>query len=183
MDYLFIDVESGGTSPSRHAILQFGAVAMKDSKIIGAIQFYVKPTREVQAEALAYNSLDMSIVESTGLDPVIASDRIVDFLWEMFQGSKPILVGHNVGMDKYMTSIQLFEECGRDLDKYVSYRCIDTMSLLWGLHLAGKLPIEACSSSGAFKHFGIEVKNRHTALGDIYATIDLFTLCLEMMKQ
>jgi DNA polymerase III epsilon subunit-like protein len=56
------------------------------------------------------------------------------------------------------------------------------MSLLWGLHFAGRLPIEACSSSGAFKYFNIGVGKRHDALDDCIATVELYEKLIELMR-
>jgi DNA polymerase III epsilon subunit-like protein len=43
------------------------------------------------------------------------------------------------------------------------------------LYFTGKTDTKIVGSSEAFKHFDIEVRGRHTALGDAMATAELFT--------
>jgi DNA polymerase III epsilon subunit-like protein len=46
------------------------------------------------------------------------------------------------------------------------------------LYFTGKTDTKIVGSSEAFKHFDIEVRGRHTALGDAMATAELFTRML-----
>ena len=66
-----------------------------------------------------------------------------------FISCKPIIVGHNLSLDKYMID-RLLKQFGYNLDDLISHRSIDTMSLLWNLFLRNEIPLEACSSKGLF---------------------------------
>jgi DNA polymerase-3 subunit epsilon len=91
------------------------------------------------------------------------------------------LAGHNPSIDKYMVR-ELFNRCNLNMDDYISYRMIDTMSLIWGLYAIEKLPIEACSSNGAFEYFNIKVEKRHHALDDCMATVKLYDKLIKLME-
>lgn len=183
MNLLFIDTETGGTDPRRHTLLQVAAVAYKDGKILGQLQFNNRVTHYTTTEeAMKINGLDLQDVYNTGVTPSDGVQMLNNFIKRHFGDEKPILAGHNVSFDKYFIQYQLYENNGLNINDFISYRMLDTMSLLWGLHFAGKVPKEACSSSGAFKYFGIEVEGRHTALGDCLATVKLFEKLIGLIK-
>lgn len=172
MNLLFLDVETGGLDPTQNPLLQVGAVAVVDGEVKG--RFEVNTSFDPQKytchpTALVKNQILLAEHQRLGKSPSIAVMELISFLTTHFD-EKPILVGHNPAIDKYMVRLQLFQVYGLDMDKYISHRMIDTMSLIWGLHMAGILPKSACSSDGAFEHFGIVVDKRHTGLGDSEAT-------------
>lgn len=182
MELLFLDTETGGLNPSSQSLLQVGLVAYCDGKIKDKKFISIKEEEYyITAEAMMYNGLDLyNDVYKNGLRTEEAVEEIIKFIQISFK-SKPILVGHNVALDKYFLK-KLFETEYEDMDEYISYRMIDTMSLIWGLHMVGKLPIEACSSSGAFDYFNIDVKGRHTAIGDCLGTVELYEKLLEQLR-
>jgi DNA polymerase III epsilon subunit-like protein len=170
---MFVDVETGGLNPRRHSLLQIGAVAYKNGIQDQLILNLSLDEYTTTPEALKVNCLDLAWLKEHGLPPVKAMETFLDFLTRNFGNEKPILVGHNIAFDKAFLE-QFFCSQGRDFKAYVSHRMLDTMSILWGLHFAGKIPAEACSSSGAFKYFGCEPERPHDALEDCLATVRLF---------
>lgn len=183
MELLFLDTETGGLDPFKDSLLQVGLVAYIDGKIADKKFISIKQeSYSVTAEALKYNKLDLyKDVYENGCKPREALDEVIDFIQRNFN-DRPILVGHNVSLDKYFLK-QLFNKQNESIDKHINHRMIDTMSLLWGLHIANRIPKEACSSDGAFKYFNIEVKNRHNALDDCTATVKLYEELIQMIKQ
>jgi DNA polymerase-3 subunit epsilon len=93
-------------------------------------------------------------------------------------------VGHNVGFDIGMLKRLCKLANAVPFEDLFSHRSLDTMSILRYLHLAGKVPESALSSTGGFDHFGIIVPpaDRHTALGDARATAELLNRMLALIK-
>ncbi|WP_336786894.1 3'-5' exonuclease [Paenibacillus sp. MMO-177] len=190
MRILFTDSETGGLDPRRHSLLQLAVVSYEVGKgMIAADEFYVKNDHyELTEEAMKINQLDvLNEVHIKGLYDHEACDRIVSFIERSFgqietKADRPILSGHNVGFDKSFMEYQLFDHYHTPMQKYISHRTLDIMSLLWGLHIAGKIPVEACTSQGAFEYFGVDNKKAHTALSDILASIEVFEKAMKLMK-
>jgi DNA polymerase III epsilon subunit-like protein len=182
MNLLFTDVETGGLKAGKHSLLQVALVAVKDGVENGRIDFFISQDNyTVTPEALKINKLDLLQVKKEGVSPERACQLIIEFIAKYFGTEKPILVGHNVNFDKGFLSV-LFEENGINIEKYISHRMIDTMSLLWGLYDVGKVPFEACNSKGAFEYFNIIVDKLHDALDDTLATVQLYYKILELLK-
>ena len=184
MKLLFLDVETGGLDPFTHSLLEVGMVAYADGEVIDRLFLSIKhDLYHIDAEALIYNGINLTDIWRNGISPKEAVSRMIDFIQTNFgPKKKPILVGHNPSLDKFML-IQLFGSVQRDLSNYVSHRMIDTMSLIWTLHMVGQLPIQACSSDGAFKFFNIGVERRHNAIDDCLATITLFERLVAIMRE
>lgn len=181
MNLLFADVETGGLDPEKHSLLQVGMAAYKDGKIVDTLNIFIKEdTYHVTPEAMKINGLDLAEVKKNGIDKFMAVDLIVKFVEKNFGEEKPILVGHNVNFDKNFLQ-QLFFYTANNIEKFIGHRMIDTMSLLWGLFGANKIPFEACNSKGAFEYFNINVK-LHDALEDTLGTVKLYEECIKLIK-
>jgi DNA polymerase-3 subunit epsilon len=182
MNLLFLDTETGGLDPKKNSLLQIGLVAYVDGSIKNTKEFSIKEDiYNINAYAMKYNGLDLyEDIYKGGVSPECALKLLTDFIADNFVEEIPILVGHNPSIDKYMIK-ELFSRCNKDMNDYISHRMIDTMSIIWGLHFAGKLPIKACSSNGAFKYFNIVPKKRHHALDDSLATVKLFENLLRLL--
>lgn len=182
MKLLFLDTETGGLNPSVNSLLQAGLVAYDDGEILDKIEFTIKEDcYNINAFALKFNGLDLyEDIYKNGITKNDAVKEIIDFISKNFD-EIPILVGHNPSIDKYMIK-ELFNQCDLDMEKYISHRMIDTMSLIWGLHIVNKLPFEACSSDGAFKYFNISVAKRHHALDDCIATVELYEELIKLLE-
>ncbi|MGE6227578.1 exonuclease domain-containing protein [Paenibacillus chitinolyticus] len=189
MKILFVDTETGGVDPRKHSLLEVGLVAYEVGKgIIDSKEFYISHENySVTEHAMKINNIDLSIAKDWGHKPHWATHKLLNFIEESFdviksKDDRPILGGHNVGFDKSFIEYQLFDASGYDMQKYISHRTIDVMSLLWGLHIAGKLPKEACYSAGANEYFGIKNEKAHTALSDILATVQVYEKAIQLIK-
>lgn len=177
MDLLFLDTETGGTDPFRHSLLQVGAVAYHNKERFKAnLSLEEYNTTEI---ALKINQLNIEELKEQGTTIDATVSNFTDFIKRNF-AEKPVLVGHNIAFDKYFIR-ELFMSNQLNMDDFISHRMIDTMSILWGLHLAGKIPIEACSSSGAFKYFGVTQRKYHDALDDALMTVELFEKLIQLI--
>lgn len=100
----------------------------------------------------------------------------------MVPENKATLAGHNVSFDRDFLKVLIEENSNHSFEAFVSHRLLDTMSILNFLVVNNKLPVDVLSSDGAFRHFGIVVENRHTAMGDVEATIVLFDYLSEFLQ-
>lgn len=183
MNILFVDTETGGLNPFKHSLLEVGLVAQVNGHQTGVLQFYVKhDSYEITEKAMQVNKLNIDDVNNEGIDTKEAAEKMKTFVLEHFGNEKPVLCGHNPSIDKYMIRQQIFSANGLEMDDLISHRMIDTMSIIWALHLAGALPYEACSSSGAFEYFGISIRERHKALDDCLATAELLLKLIERVR-
>ena len=181
MDLLFVDVETGGLNPGVNSLLQVGMVAYIDGDIRDMLEFSIREENYVvSAYSLEYNGLDLyKDIYKLGVSKGDAVLNITDFIKKNFL-DKPVFVGHNPSIDKYFLR-DLFTQCHMEMDDHISHRMIDTMSLLWGLYIAGKVPYSACSSTGAYEYFKIPTPDKHRAIPDCVATIDLFEHLIDLL--
>ena len=178
---VFIDTETGGLDPRVHSLLSLGLVEWEDSVIKKTKEILINDGElNVTDAALAINKIDLSSHKIKAISPIKAVKEILLFIeWAGNQQDKITLAGHNVGFDIKFTRL-LFESQNYNFEDYFSHRSIDTASILHYLYLTGKLDTKIVGSSDAFKHFEIEVRGRHTALGDAIATAELFTKMINL---
>jgi DNA polymerase-3 subunit epsilon len=178
---LFIDTETGGLDPKNHSLLSVGLVLWRECKIFDIQEVFVNDGKlNATREALEINGIDLDQHRKTSVAPGKAIRQMIQFMKRNFDTSELItLAGHNVGFDISFVRF-LFESQNYRFADYFSHRSIDTSSILHYLYFTGKLESKIVSSTDAFKHFGIEVAGRHTALGDAIATAELFTKLIEL---
>ena len=177
---VFIDTETGGLEPTINSLLSVALVIWHDFEIIDSFEVLINDGKlNATAEALKINGIDLVEHKKNGLNPEKAILRINQFLAKHFDEAEKItLAGHNVNFDinffKFFLSQNNFS-----FHKRFSHRVVDTATILYYLYIAGKIKQKSISSSEAFKLFGIDVDNRHTAIGDAIATAKLFSLLLK----
>lgn len=92
-DYIVIDVETTGLSPSKNEILQIAAVKYESFAPIEAFVTYIKPKNGIDEEAQKINGITAEIVQDAPeIEEIVNSFRA-------FAGSKLPLVGHNIIFD------------------------------------------------------------------------------------
>lgn len=160
-------------NPLRHSLLEVALVARDhELKILIA-----EPYPVAEQEALLINGLSLELCEREGLSPPDAVNEIEEFL---AVHKCPMLVGHNIAFDLAFLR-RLYHMAQRPVPKCFA-RTLDTHTLLWVLAWAGTIKPEACTSSGAFEAFHVELTGpRHTALVDARATLALFERMLDVV--
>lgn len=179
---LFIDTETGGLDPEYHSLLSIGLVQWEDSRITGTKEILVNDGKlNVTEAALAINKIDLNSHKVNAIAQDNAIQEILSFIERpVNQKEKITLAGHNVCFDIRFIR-HLFESQNYNFEDYFSHRSIDTSSILHYLYYTGKMDRKIVGSSDAFKHFEIEVRGRHTALGDAIATAELFSRMLSLL--
>ena len=160
----------------------------EDGEIRGEVEILVAETDlVVTARALEINRIDLVAHSRQALAPQAALALLQDFIAkhyrkELAAGEQVVIAGHNVGFDVGFLK-RLCRISGAEFPSAFSHRVLDTASVLRFLSLAGLLPAEAVTSSGAFDYLGINIQaeKRHSALGDARATAYLLSRLLELV--
>jgi DNA polymerase III epsilon subunit-like protein len=172
---LFIDTETGGIDPASHSLLSLALVVWKELEVRATIEILVNDgVLNVTEKALEINGINLSEHKKKAVSPVLALQQLDQFLDIHFsRDEKIILGGHNINFDVNFLNAFLIRN-GYNFQQRFSHRFIDTSSILFYLYLTGKLKRKLTASQDAFDYFGITVPGRHTALGDAFATAQLF---------
>lgn len=182
---LFLDTETGGRNPHKHSLLSIGVVVWDyEEGVLYTNEFYIRSdSYVVTVEAERINHFD----EKEHRSKAIPAEQVIAELTEIkdtfFADFTAIpLAGHNVAFDVQFIK-QLYSKCNRSYEKSFSHRTVDTYSIIKFLSDCQLLPNTVNSSASAFKHFGISVLGRHTALGDAIATMQLYEKLLSTIKE
>lgn len=171
------DVETGGTDPQEHSLLQVALVVFENGRELDALKLnIVHDVYRVTPRAMEINKIDLETHE--GYKPEEAVQMILEFMKKHFE--KPAQVcGHNVGFDVGFLKV-LFKMVGVDYDKIFSYRLLDTSAVARFLVFAGVIPPRG-SLGDLAKHFNVphDPKELHDALVDCRVT---YQLLVEMTK-
>lgn len=158
-DYVVIDLETTGLSPSNCEIIELSAVKISDNSIVDTFSTLLKPESPVSDFIQQLTGITNEMLSTA---PKI-DDVIYDFLLFM---SKNILVGHNINFDINF----LRHNCHKILNLNFDNDYVDT------LRLSRKLipDIENYKLGTVSKYFGITPTSEHRALADCMTTNDVF---------
>ena len=179
---LFIDTETGGIDPASHSLLSLALVVWKELEVRASIEILVNDgVLNVTEKALEINGIDLAEHKKKAVSPVFALQQFNQFLDIHFsKDEKIILGGHNINFDVNFLNAFLTRN-GYNLQQRFSHRFVDTSSILFYLYLTGKIKRKLTASQDAFDYFGITVQGRHTALGDAFATAQLFSKLINIL--
>ena len=180
---LFIDTETGGTDPKKHSLLSIGlAVWDVNDGIIESKELFVKNDEYVITNtAQKINKFDKELHEQNSQSRVSVIRETKKMISKHFPKSSLVtLAGHNVQFDIGFLK-ELYSLEGVSFSKSFSHRAIDTYSILRYLFYTGKITDDISSSAKAFSYFKIKVSNRHSALGDVLATVELFEKLMKVI--
>ena len=183
-NYIFIDTETCGTDPQKNDLLSIALVVWSKTKgIIDSKDFFIKYSdynlTEESRLITNFNETAHNLKAIPGKD---VAKQIMTFLCQHFDlNYKITIIGHNVSFDISFLKV-FFAKSGITFDNIFSHRSIDTYSIYKSLILAGKIDKDIESSTEAFNYFNINIAERHTAMGDCLATVELFENLLLLMK-
>ena len=187
-DYIVYDLETGGLSPEKHAIVQIGMIAIAGDTLeeIERYTTYCKPYHPdltYEDKALEINKATMKDING-GKDIKVVVGEMIAFFERHKVGNfkkRPIMVGHNI--DEFDTTFLrlYFDLVDEDLMKYISPTTMDTLKLAhakWQ-HLPdiGKYNLRA-----ACEKAGVDLIDAHGAMTDTEATTNLFRYFLNCMR-
>jgi len=165
----FIDLETTGTDPSKHEIIEIGCVlARQEGNNIEKVEEFeikVKPERIEDAEqkALRINGYNEA-------DWLFAVDlrQALETIAKKSEGH--ILAGQNIAFDWAFLD-KAYRDAG--LEWKIQYYMVDTKSIAFA-KLHNDETIKNYSLRELCQHYGIENVKAHSALSDIQATFEVY---------
>lgn len=178
--YVVFDLETTGLSLSHDRVVSAAAYRVVEGRIALGDVFssLVSPGRDIPSSAVKIHGIMPSMVDDA---PAFAE------VFEKFLGylGTDILVGYHVGFDLHFLNSYMQQAHGFPLQNLVLDAQHMCRRVCFPPHLrsyAGRLK-GAQGLGTVARHFGIEVQERHTALGDALATAMIFQrILLEIEK-
>lgn len=185
---IFLDTETGGLDPARHALLTVALVEWRDGETRDPVEFKVRSDGlTVDPRALEVNRIDLARHDDAAWSRQRAREEIR--LWmELHRPpsasrlpSRVVVGGHNVTFDLGFLDA-LFEG---NFTRRTWGTPVDTMTLYGFFQEAGRTPFGSRSLDAAMAAFGVAVpeERRHTALGDVLGTVELYAAMLRSLRQ
>lgn len=188
-----VDVETGGTDPWLHSLLEVGLVGPSGEEL----RLYVRePELSVEREALKVNNIDLEVVRDEGVLPAEALRQIERFLAPIAQRcaeqrpdrrGAPLLFGaHNAHFDwGFLLRLEHLALEPGFFRRFFSHRLVDTHALQLALASAGAMPSEFVGTIDAWSYLGAEIPpgDLHTALGDARGTRRLILNSFDLLEQ
>jgi DNA polymerase III epsilon subunit-like protein len=186
---LFIDLETTGTDPNSHSVIQIAAEFHQEGKPVKTFNRKLNPSGyKVSLGALRVNKVKYSQLNSLGnTDTVVA--EFVDFLLGLNPKGQVTVVGHNVHFDMAFIKTLFTNHGIEDLNAVFSYRQLDTAAIAVFLQDVGILNIEKANLESLAKHFNVVKSNTdfletnfHDAAFDTKTTVDVYNAMKEYVK-
>lgn len=195
--FIFLDFETGGLDPRKHAVTEIAAVAIKGDTLekIDMVSTTIQPYGDYtyDPEAMKYSGYTIEELQN-GLPVKDAVNELINLLkksdFHTNKGTKPILVAHNSAFDKGFL-IQLCTYCNKlkelerythgDTDYYGNYQpemqdSIILSKMVWGADEdMSNFKLDNC----VFKA-GIELMDAHIGINDTIAMKDM--ICQFIVK-
>ena len=168
-DYIVVDVETTGLSPSRDEVVQLSAVRFEGFEPVEAFDTLVRPRKGISVEATQVNGISEADVANAPYIEQVISD------FDSFISAGLPIVGHNIEFDyKFLGrvgSLITRQSAG------MKFKFYDTLSLTKRTYP----DYQKYNLDYLFRHiYGIVRNNAHNSLSDCVATGLLFEqLCKE----
>ncbi|WP_246024151.1 3'-5' exonuclease [Azospirillum ramasamyi] len=170
LHYVVFDTETTGLSPSTgDEIIQIAAVRVVGGRILTGETFntLVDPKRPIPPESVPFHGIT---------DGMVAGQPTIDAVLPQFRGfvSGAVLVAHNAAFD--LKFLKMKERAAG-----VCFDCPVLDTMLLSRMLLGNDGDHTLD--GIAERLGIEVVDRHTALGDSLVTAAVFLRMIEMLRE
>jgi len=170
---LYLDFETSGLDPKRHAVLQAAWIVERDGEVLQERVIDVQPDRndDLCLAALDVNGFDLERLKAGKFMSYVLTVLKQDCM----QVSLPRICGHNIPFDiSFLKAVA--DKAHENLTLYLDIkRHLDTAAIARFLDYQGIINVfDSFSLSSLCTLFGIENEKAHDALGDIRATRELF---------
>ena len=174
---LYIDVETTGTLPLCHGIIQIAAIAVIDGKVKGVFNEHLRPFKAdyIDPVALEIQNKDEEFVRSLPAPRKIYR-KLIEFLEQFIdkfdKEDKFTCFGYNVDFDIDFLSKFFEKNDDNYFGSYQNYRAVCTLDLVRRLHHLGDKKIRALPNlklETVTDAFEIKHDNPHNALSDARA--------------
>lgn len=163
-----MDTETTGLDTTTDRVISIGAVRVYGGRIYRSAEFdrLVHPGVPIPPRSTAVHGITDAMIIDAKPFPEVYDDFTA-------LAGETILVGHNVAFDVAM----LRGECARAGLPWRDPPVLDTLLLASALSLdSSSLSLEALAG-----HFGVNVRGRHTALGDSLVTAEIYVRMLPLL--
>ena len=166
-DFVVLDFETTGLSPTNDKIIEIGAVKLCDGTITDSFNTLVNPKRSIPQAATRVNGITDQMVKNA---PYI--ENVLPELLR-FIGDK-VIVAHNASFDMKFLLVNAYD-CGFEVNNPV----IDTLSLCRRLY-----PDIANHKLGTVaNHLCISMNEAHRSLCDVTATASILLKCIDLLNK
>jgi len=178
--YVIFDLETTGLSLNHDRVVSAAAYRVVDGRIALGDVFssLVSPGRDIPSSAVEIHGIMPSMVDDAPpFDEVF--EKFLDYL------GTDILVGYHVRFDLHFLNVYMRQTHGFPVQNLVLDAQSMCRKVCFPPHLrsyAGRLKGDQDLDAVA-KHFGIEIPERHTALGDALATAMIFQRILTKIEK
>jgi DNA polymerase-3 subunit epsilon len=177
--YVVVDLETTGLDYHKDRVISVGAFRLSEGRVKLGEMFseYVNPGRNIPVESIRVHG----VVPDKCRDARPAWEVFEDFL--DYLGSD-VLVAHHALFDLFFINWVMKEQYGFRLQNLV----VDTVlmcrtALIEPDFYGQRVGAKRCSLDALAERYGIEVPERHTALGDALATALIFQRLLPLLAE
>ena len=160
LDFTVIDTETTGTGFSHgHRLTEVAAVRVRHGRMTEHFTTLINPRRPIPPFITALTGInDRMVAKAPGFEEI--APQLVDFIGDS------VLVAHNAPFDRAFLDGEFAYALNRRL--LTPFVCT--------VQLARRLVpgLESYRLDSVTEHFGVEIENRHRALGDAEATARVF---------
>lgn len=179
MNILFIDTETTGTDPKKHALLQIAAEFHKDGTCVEKFSENISQDyAHIDLGALRVNGVSASQVSSYGNPARTVLVKFVDYLLMLNKRYGSFVVcGHNVNFDIEFIKNALVNQGMDNVSALLPYRVLDTATIGLFLNSVGQINTDGKYSLLALlKALNVEVDkdSLHNAVTDVQVTAEVF---------
>jgi len=170
LDAVVIDSETTSLDPAKARIVEIAAVRLVAGRVDTAHAFrrLVRPDEPIPAAAVAIHHID---------DGKVADAPAFEQVWPellAFMG-ETVLIGHSLGFDLAV----LKRECQRAETPFRPLRTLDIRLLAQVV----QPNLASFTLEGLSSWLGVEIKERHSALGDAVATAHIFSALVPRLRE
>ena len=166
-----LDLETGGFSITKNGICEIGILIINDAlEVVHERSFLIKPYTRPNSEELVSYKKDAMAVNGITIEEIEGGEKVGKVCWlinEIFKAYKvDALIGHNIRKFDFPRIKYLFDRFALcDFE----YEIIDTLELC-----RENLNLNCNKLESICDHFKIVNNSLHRALGDCYATLEVY---------
>jgi DNA polymerase III subunit epsilon len=162
VEFVVLDVETTGLSPSRHRLIEVGAILMQGDRTLDVFDQLINPGKRIPDFIAQFTGITQEMVARAPKAENVLPDLLA------FIGRRPV-VGHNVGFDLGFLNFET-----QRIGHFAPTDGIDTIAMARRFLPGVRRPkLDALAS-----RLGVRAHERHRAMGDAQTTADVFRLLL-----
>lgn len=166
--YIMYDLETTGFSDSRDRIIEIGAIAVKDGKIVDRFSELCNPGKFISQKISELTGITNEMLENV----MSSTEAVNSFLdWIEIQEGEKLAIGHNIAsFDNRM----LKAACKRIKREFPFDYTLDTLTFSKNLKLKERGLVQGYKQGQLGELYGIQYE-AHRAVNDVEALSQIFT--------